>query len=208
MNVDREQQKTILQILFDEYPWSKPETRQTILRMIEESPERTIGNLLYLQKHGLIENAVEITRPMTFENGIENAKRQLMDFNEDTDGIIQFNRLQNEYLIGPAKFYIPEITEKGIDFLLGDDGLSSILNIKRVRIEESSLKLLSSTLLELAAASSEDQKESILDQIKQAPIDGLKDFIAEKTKEELSSLELAQKIGKFLIGSAIGLLAG
>lgn len=188
MNVDREQQKEILQILFDAYPWFTNDSYSAIQNMFNNEPERTAGNLLYLQKHGLIDNAIEIQR-------VDPEEFIYADLTNRPEGAA-YTVSPNQY--GPATLLQPEITEKGVDFLLGDEGLSSILNVKRVRIEESSLKILSTTLIDLAA-SSKTQRQSILDKLKEAPIEGISDYIKQTVSDELSSAELAKKIAHFIL---------
>lgn len=62
MNVDREQQREILNLLFEHYPWRSSAVPRRISEMIEEDEGRTIGNILYLQMHGLIEPCIEIRK--------------------------------------------------------------------------------------------------------------------------------------------------
>ena len=75
MNVDREQQREILNLLFEHYPWRSSAVPRRISEMIEEDEGRTIGNILYLQMHGLIEPCIEIT-PVPVEN-VDEASRAL-----------------------------------------------------------------------------------------------------------------------------------
>lgn len=46
MNVDREQQREILNLLFEHYPWRSSAVPRRISEMIEEDEGRTIGNIL------------------------------------------------------------------------------------------------------------------------------------------------------------------
>lgn len=201
MNVDREQQKEILQILFDDFPWGTQKGRHRLLEMIKSQPERTIGNLLYLQMHGLIENAVTIKFGDNFEDGVTCNRVLLEAMGEKVpDGNI-FAEQDGSFLVGPATFLWPQLTEKGVDFLLGDDGISSILNVRRVRIEESSLKVLATTLMDLAASTDQEERVSILDKLKEAPIEGIKDFIKTAVTDELSSREISKKIARFILSS-------
>lgn len=193
MNVDREQQKEILQILFDEYPWTSNVSHQKIFQMFKAEPERTTGNLLYLQKHGLIENAI------TVHPGYNPSDYPSDDLPESMGVVGVLDTSVDEY--GPAHLQWPALTEKGIDFLLGDDGLSSILNIQRVRIEESSLKLLSTTLIELAASSKEN-RQPLIEKLMDAPVEGLKEYVKDLVKEGLSSGELAKKAAAFIMKAA------
>ena len=145
MNVDREQQKEILQLLFDAYPWTTNEISIKITNMINTNTSRTIGNLLYLQMHGLINDCIEVT----------GVGYERISFDGESYPLYRYNRC-------------PKLTEKGIDFLLGDEGLSAILNTKTVRIEESSIRLLASELVKHANVPQE-QKASALSGIKKIP---------------------------------------
>ena len=153
MNVDREQQSQILYMLFNAYPWTTNDVSVHIKQMIDDDTSRTVGNLLYLQRHGLIEHCVDI---------IPGGREQVV-----VDGI-------------EAKFYhyhgCPALTEKGIDFLLGDEGLSAILNTRIVRIEESSLRTLSQMLIENSNAPEADKK-SALEGLKKIPLDVLRKWL-------------------------------
>ena len=201
MNVDREQQKEILQILFDDFPWVTNKSRQKILALIKESPQRTIGNLIYLQKHGLIEDAAEIILRGDYQSGVEANIKQIQSFGDEVEpGDIQKDS-DGSYLVGSARYMWPQLTEKGIDFLLGDEGITSILNIHRVRIEESSLKLLSTTLIELAASSKEN-RQPLIEKLMDAPVEGLKEYVKDLVKEGLSSGELAKKAAAYIMKAA------
>lgn len=153
MNVDREQQKQILYLLFNAYPWITNDVSVHIKQMVDDEPSRTIGNLMYLQRHCLIEHCVDII-PGGRERGV-------------VDGIEEtFYRYNG----------CPTLTEKGIDFLLGDEGLSAILNTRTVRIEESSLRTLSKMLIESSTAP-ETEKKSALEGLKKIPLDVLRRWL-------------------------------
>lgn len=67
----------------------------------------------------------------------------------------------------------PQITHKGIDFMLQDGGLSAILNVQTVKIHEDTLR----TLLESSIASSslaEDEKSSLKSSLGKLGFENLK----------------------------------
>lgn len=157
MNVDREQQAVILQILFDAYPWKTKEASQKIYSMLQNEKSRTIGNLLYLQMHGLISECIEIKG-----TGYESVT--------DSDGMTW----------DLFKYYdCPSLTEKGIDFLMGDEGLSSVLNTKRIVIEEVSLRYLIEQFI-LRSAIADDRKPNLIQEMKQIPLKVLINWITKQ----------------------------
>lgn len=166
MNVDREQQRQILCMLFDAYPWITNDVSVHIKQMVDDDPSRTVGNLLYLQRHGLIEHCVDV---------IPGGREQVV-----VDGL-------------ETNFYhyhgCPALTEKGIDFLLGDEGLSAILNTRTIRIEESSLRTLSRLLIENANASEADKK-SALEGLKKIPSDVLRRWLTELGDKAMPNQEV------------------
>lgn len=166
MNVDREQQKEILQLLFKHFPWKTNEVCQRINSMIKEDEARTVGNLLYLQMHGLINPCIEI---IGVGHGYSDIDPE-QDFPSTT------------YVLSDR---IPTLTEKGIDFLLGDEGLSAILNVQTVRIHDDSIKALLSALVE-SSAMADDAKHSLIEKIKEAPLQTLQHLLNELGSQVLS----------------------
>lgn len=164
MNVDREQQKEILQLLFENFPWKTNEVCQRIHAMLQNDEARTVGNLLYLQMHGLINPCIEITGVGHGHHDFE------MDYSSKT------------YMLSDR---IPTLTEKGIDFLLGDEGLSAILNVQTVRIHDDSVKALLSALVE-SSAMADDAKHSLIEKIKEAPLQTLQHLLNELGSQVLS----------------------
>jgi len=196
MNVDREQQREILKLLFDSYPTGSESVRLKMLEMFRKEPERTTGNLLYLQRHNLISNAIEIRYGISFEEAHEQEVTIRESHGEAIDRNIQHFFIDNfdgTYTIGPATWNFPEITEKGIDFLLGDEGLSSILNTHTVRIEDNSLRQLAIIIAQSSEASQKD-KETVIGILKRAPLSALKKWLTEVTGEALPSPEAAARL--------------
>lgn len=191
MNVDREQQKEMLEFLFSEYPSVSGKYFDYFYRIFTAEPERTSGNLLYLQRHGLIENAISINPVLSFER----RKSLFSDTEEDENQKYKPPIKNNDgsITIGPATLYSPQITEKGIDFLLGDEGLSAILNTHTVRIEDNSLRQLAIIIAQTANASQKD-KETVVGILKSAPLSALKKWLTEVTDEALPSPEAAVRL--------------
>lgn len=191
MNVDREQQKEMLEFLFSEYPSVSGKCFNYFYRIFTAEPERTSGNLLYLQRHGLIENAISINPVLSFER-----KKSLFSVTEEDENQKYDPPIENDdgsITIGPATLYLPQITEKGIDFLLGDEGLSAILNTHTVRIEDNSLRQLAIIIAQTANASQKD-KETVVGILKSAPLSALKKWLTEVTDEALPSPEAAVRL--------------
>lgn len=157
MNVDREQQAEILQILFDAYPWTTNEVSSKIQHMLNTETSRTVGNLLYLQMHGLISDCIKIV-------GLGYEKLVSPDFE--------------------CKLYnyqpTPTLTEKGIDFLMRDEGLSSVLNTRRIVIDESSLRTLIEQFI-LRSAIAEEQKSIFIEELRKTPAKALANWILKIT---------------------------
>lgn len=179
MNVDREQQREILQALFDVYPWTTNEVVRLINEMIRANESRAIGNLLYLQMHGLITKCVEVT-------GIGYEKIYIDG--ED----IRLYRYQG----------CPTLTEKGIDFLLGDDGLSSILNTRTIRIDEPSIRRITQALIESSSATPEE-KESALKGLKKIPATVLQKWLTELAEKSMPSHEAVIELIRTIVGFAL-----
>ncbi|WP_288319809.1 hypothetical protein [uncultured Parasutterella sp.] len=159
MNVDREQQREILNLLFEHYPWRSSAVPKRISEMIEKDEGRTIGNILYLQMHGLIEPCIEIT-PVPVEN-VDKVARALGYTEEE---------IQNSS--GIRCYDFPDrcltLTAKGIDFLLGDDGLSSVLNSQTVKLELNSTKLIIDYFIDQSNLS-EEERDSLSRKLKSVP---------------------------------------
>lgn len=187
MNIDREQQREILQILANEFPWKNVHGgRKKILEMFQNDPERTSANLLYLQMHGLIDHAILVHEAVGFDLKADNAT--IFKLNSFRTG-----NSKKEI----AKFLDPQITVKGIDFLLGDNGLSAILNVTTLRIEDASIRQIASILIDTSQASKEE-KESAIDTIKRVPLIVIKDWLTELVEKAMPSheatLELVRSI--------------
>ncbi len=157
MNVDRDQQREILRLLFDSYPWLTNDASQKIHTWLREDEARTVGNLLYLQMHGLINPFIQIV-----------ATGEGTTYDDLGDSCKTYRK------IGPQ----PTITAKGIDFLLGDEGLSSILNVQTVRIHDDSVKCILAAFVDTTQLEKSD-KERLIQKIKGASAQTLQHLINE-----------------------------
>lgn len=173
MNVDREQQREILNLLFEHYPWRSNAVSRRISEMIQEDESRAIGNILYLQMHGLIYPCVEITSD-SVENQDDVAKALGIPI-DGTKKQITCYRLPDKRLT---------LTAKGIDFLLGDDGLSSVLNFQTVKLEINSTKLIIDYFIEQSNLS-EEERDSLRNKLKSVPSSVLQESLTKLLVEKI-----------------------
>lgn len=207
MNVDREQQKQMLEFLFAEYPSISEKSFRYFRKIFEAEPERTSGNLLYLQRHGLIGNAISIRPGLSFSEHEKQKKAIYAALGEDESQTLgpSIENGDGSITIGPATLYHPQITEKGIDFLLGDEGLSAILNTHTVRIEDTSLRQLAIIIAQSANAS-QKEKETVISILKSAPLSALKKWLTEVAGEALPSPEAAIRLLQIVLNAAQSIL--
>ena len=168
MTVDREQQMMLLKLLFDQYPWKTAFVAEKIHQLIKEDANRTIGNLLYLQKHGLIEPCIKI---------------------ENFRELCEIADINNGSPVGTTKPYemtdiCPTLSAKGIDFLLGDKGLSSVFDVKTIRLEPNSAKLIVDYFVEQSDLSLAE-KESFKNKIKSVPLSVLQEWLTKLLVEKI-----------------------
>lgn len=175
MNVDREQQREILQALFEVYPWTTDEVSRRIHEMIRTDKSRAVGNLLYLQMHGLITECVEVISIRYGKGNVDEVS-------------IPFHKYHG----------CPRLTEKGIDFLLGDDGLSAILNTRTIRIDERSIRLVAQALIESSSAAPAE-KESALEGLKKIPGAVLQKWLTELGEKSMPSHEAVMELIRTLV---------
>lgn len=63
---------------------------------------------------------------------------------------------------------IPDLTVKGVDFLQQDGGLSAILNVQSVRLDEQTIKALLIAKFERSDRLSAEEKHGLLDSLKES----------------------------------------
>lgn len=139
---DRELQLEILNALMDADPDALSEEAVSILKSRFQDSKQFIATVIYLERHSLIENAITTISPM----------------NRGTDYI--FNS-------GTCR-----LTEKGVDFLIGDKGLSSILNVLVVRLHADTLEALQGVVN--SSALDPEKKSSMIKRLKELPADAIK----------------------------------
>lgn len=158
MVLDRQYQNDLLSFLLEEYPeYEHAEEHCQALYMASGS--KYVGNVYYLQNHGLLENGVSLSVGMSGNVAV---------------GVYAF----------------PEITEKGIDFMLQDGGVGAILNIQTVKLHPDTVK----ALIEFSMRNlPERDRESLMDRVKSLPEEAAKrllDKLLDKGIEVLSSAGL------------------
>ena len=70
----------------------------------------------------------------------------------------------------------PEITEKGIDFLMDDGGLGAILKVQTVKIHPETIKEIIEARV-LQSSLSQEKKNSFLDHLKELPEEAAKNLL-------------------------------
>ncbi|MEQ1107191.1 hypothetical protein [Acinetobacter seifertii] len=103
--------------------------------------------------------------------------------------------IDNIYSFGPI-----EITKVGLDFLLGDEGLTSILNVVTVKFETNTLKALLENKINQSDLSTES-KNSMIDSLRELPAESLKHLTMKLLDEGIENLPSAI----LLIGTYLGL---
>ena len=173
MNVDREQQREILNLLFEHYPWRSEAVSRRISEMIQEDENRAIGNILYLQMQGLIHPCVEIT-----SGSVENQDALAKALGQSIEGT---KKSAACYLLRDKRL---TLTAKGIDFLLGDEGLSSVLNCQTVKLEINSAKLIIDYFVEQSNLP-EEERNSLRNKLKSVPSTVLQESLTNLLVEKI-----------------------
>ena len=81
----------------------------------------------------------------------------------------------------------PQITHKGIDFMLQDGGLSAILNVQTIKLHEETIRDLLNTTI-AASDLSDSEKISIKNILSQMGIEGLKSLTTKLLDKGISNL--------------------
>lgn len=81
----------------------------------------------------------------------------------------------------------PQITHKGIDFMLQDGGLSAILNVQTIKLHEETIRDLLNTAI-TASNLSEAEKTSVKGVLAQMSIEGLKSLTTKLLDKGISNL--------------------
>ena len=90
-------------------------------------------------------------------------------------------------------FGVIEITKNGLDFLLGDDGLSSILNVVTVKFETETLKAIISNKINQSDLSQE-QKQSMNLALEELPAESVKHLTTKLLDECVDNLPSAMTL--------------
>ncbi|MEO3355745.1 hypothetical protein [Acinetobacter haemolyticus] len=103
--------------------------------------------------------------------------------------------IDNFYSFGPI-----EITKNGLDFLLGDEGLSAILNVVTVKFEADTLKAILENRINQSDLAPE-RKQSMIDSLRELPAESIKHLTMKLLDEGLENLPSAI----LLIGTYLGM---
>ena len=93
-----------------------------------------------------------------------------------------------------------EITKDGLDFLLGDEGLSAILNVVTVKFEADTLKAILENRINQSDLTPDDKK-SMIDSLRELPAESIKHLTMKLLDEGLENLPSAI----LLIGTYLGM---
>ncbi|WP_417878594.1 hypothetical protein [Vibrio sp.] len=164
---DRELQLAVLETLSEFFPYPVNEAEERILMESFQSPQQFRANVIYLEMHGLITDA--FTRI------------------EDISGNV-------DYLFNRTRC---RITEKGIDFLLNDGGLSAILNVQTIKFHDSTIIALEDIIR--VANVPDEEKSTLISKLRELPADAIKHLTNELlTKAVLAAPAAIPVIQKFL----------
>lgn len=170
---DREKQKTLLNKMYERCPLgiNKNQHRLEYVELVSifESEAIFQANVMYLEQHGLLDTGYE---------------------NEREYPAMRWN---------PSQLYFLRITNKGIDFLLADGGLSAILGVKTIKIHNETIEKFAEIIQNSDLAPEEKQKISDLIKEKgtEAVISKLIDAIANNGGSIMNT------VLKFFISSAM-----
>ena len=112
MLLDRKYQYELLSALLQGYP-RYTNTSEQLREFQQRDLEKYQANMLYLQHHGLVSGALQVTH----------------SHSSDNKAWITIDVLP-----------LPNITNKGIDFIMADGGLGAILNIQTVKLHDETIK--------------------------------------------------------------------
>ncbi|WP_336982517.1 hypothetical protein [Acinetobacter modestus] len=97
-------------------------------------------------------------------------------------------------------FGVIEITKDGLDFLLGDEGLSAILNVVTIKFEADTLKAILVNRINQSDLNPDDKK-SMIDSLRDLPAESIKHLTMKLLDEGLENLPSAI----LLIGTYLGM---
>lgn len=166
LKYDRTLQLEVLNALVDCAPRSLTYPQE--LELIEkfQDEDHFIACLLYLEMHGLISNP--LIKSQTLGEGVK-------------------------YIFNSHSCYI---TEKGIDFLLDDGGLSAILKVQTVRLHNDTITALEDIIR--VANMPEDQKNGLISKLRELPADAIKHLTLQLLTQGAlnlpSAIRLIQKV--------------
>lgn len=159
---DRALQFEILNALIDIAPNALDDEKEAELIQKFDDYDHFVACMLYLEMHDLVRDP--FTKSQTLGEG-------------------------NQYFFNPHSCYI---TEKGIDFLLDDGGLSAILKIQTVRLHNDTIVALEDLIL--VANMPEDQKKGLISKLRELPADAIKHLTLQLLTQGVQNLPRALQL--------------
>lgn len=141
----RDKQNELLTILYDKFPDELSPEEYDDLINLFGTEQNLYSNLWYLHRHDLIEYSL-----ISIDN-----------FSSNIIGLIQEESIK--------------ITEKGVDFIRDDGGLSAILNVTTIKIHNETLEKLEDIIKQ--SSLTEVEKKSYLGKLKELPVDATKHLV-------------------------------
>lgn len=148
MLLDRQYQNELLSMLLDEYPYYRTATPKC-RTLLKQDQAKYEANVLYLQNHGLV---------------IDGVSCQSM------------NSIGGKTLLINSSPY-PRITEKGIDFMLNDGGLSAILNVQIIKLHDETIRAMLEAAIEKRELD-EEERNAITSTLREISAEGLKTLLS------------------------------
>ncbi|MCS3405421.1 hypothetical protein NYE92_22355 [Pantoea sp. B566] len=159
---DRALQLEILNALIDCAPGTLDKNQERDLKDKFDNYEHFVACMLYLEMHDLVRSPFLKSHPLG--SGI------IYIFNSDACSI----------------------TEKGIDFLLDDGGLSAILKVQTVRLHNDTIVALEDIIR--VANMPEDQKKGLISKLRELPADSIKHLTLQLISQGVQNLPRALQL--------------
>ncbi|WNW46415.1 hypothetical protein RUU60_09245 [Escherichia coli] len=159
---DRALQLEILNALIDCAPNALSNEQEEALNQKFDNYDHFVACMLYLEMHGLVR--APFIKSQTLGEG-------------------------NRYIFNSHACYI---TERGIDFLLDDGGLSAILKVQTIRLHNDTIVALEDIIR--VANMPEDQKKGLISKLRELPADAIKHLTLQLLTQGVQNLPRALQL--------------
>lgn len=159
---DRALQLEILNALMEASPSPLSKASEESLISKFTDHNQFVANAIYLEEHGLIKNTFVTVSAMSGD----------------------VNYLFNSTTC--------RLTKDGIDFLIGDEGLSSILNVQIVRLHADTLEALQAVVN--SSTLDAEKKKGLLEKLKELPADSIKHLTLQLLTQGVLNLPVAVQL--------------